>query len=110
MAISPASNLVIDKTTGYINVEDINLSYRVIRVLLPECANPVGSGAGADVTVNFTGFTLPEVYAVMVTAGQKASPSVINKTSTGFDVVLSPVLATETIAVGTFDVEVVYQA
>lgn len=107
--VAPVSTVVIDKATGYMNVDTSKNSYRVINVLMPACPNPVGGGAGQNVTVPFTGLTLPAVYSVFVTPGQKAAPSVQNKTSTGFNVVLSPILAAETIAAGTFDVQIVYQ-
>ena len=66
------------------------------------------AGAGVDVTtaVAFAN-ELPANYAVFVTANQDAIASVTTKTSTGFNVVLTPKTAAASIAAGTFDVLVV---
>ena len=66
--------------------------------------NLVGT-AGADVTtaVSFTG-EMPATYVALVTPNQDAAVSVTSKTSNGFNVVLTPKLATATIAAGTFDI------
>jgi hypothetical protein len=78
--------------------------------IVPNVANAGGS-AGADVTTSLAtsfqdqygnGF-LPPDYAVIVTANQDAMTSVINKTPSGFSVVLTPKTASATIAAGTFD-------
>jgi hypothetical protein len=73
--------------------------------------NAAGGGAGASVSTNLTyadrfgNGLLPPSYVVLVTASQPATASVINRTSTGFTVVLTPVSGT--LAAGTFEVLVV---
>jgi hypothetical protein len=69
-----------------------------------DVANLIGGSAGAAVTtaVAFTG--LPPAYNVQVTPHQDAAAHVINKTAAGFDVVLRPRLAADTLAASTFDV------
>lgn len=101
---------IIDKVTGYANVQDANNAYRVVRVLLPNIANVIGSGAGAAVTtaIAFPGLPINGNYIVNVTPNQDAVPYVSSKTTSGFNVVLSPRLAANTLAVGTFDVEIVF--
>jgi hypothetical protein len=76
-------------------------------------ANAAGSGAGATVTVPvsfvspaFGTGQLPPNYAVNVAPSQAATTHVTAKTSSGFNVVLTPVLASTTLAAGTFDVVV----
>jgi hypothetical protein len=71
-------------------------------------ANGVGGGAGQAVTVAvaFAG-ELPANYAVMVNPGQDATWFVSGKTNNGFNVTLTPRLAANTLAAGTFDVLVV---
>jgi hypothetical protein len=69
-------------------------------------ANVIGGGAGASVTTAVTFAGLPASYSVIVTPNQDAVAYVTTKTSTGFNVVLTPRLAANTLAVGTFDVVV----
>jgi hypothetical protein len=74
-------------------------------------ANVAGSGAGASVTVDlsssyqdqFSVGILPLNYSVLVTPSQAATANVINKSNSGFQVVLTPVLASATLTAGTFD-------
>lgn len=64
--------------------------------------------AGTDVTTAVAPTNdLPANYIVLVTPNQDAMASVTSKTSTGFNVVLTPKVATATIAAGTFDVLVI---
>lgn len=70
-------------------------------------ANVIGSAAGASVTTAVAFTDLPAKYAVSITPSQDAVAYVTNKTNSGFNVVLSPRLAANTLAVGTFDVTVV---
>jgi hypothetical protein len=100
---------IIEKPINFQNVQDINEAYRVVHLNLIDQANAAGSGAGAAVTTAISIPNLPASYMVFVCAHQKASVSVTSKTTTGFNVVLNPVLATETIAAGTFDCLVVYE-
>lgn len=83
---------------------------RVLVGLQTGVANLVGGAAGAAVTTGVTfGMELPTAYAVFVTVDNTtaAAVQVAAKTNTGFNVILTPVVATATIAVGTFDVMVV---
>jgi hypothetical protein len=72
-------------------------------------ANAAGAGAGAAVTTavefvdQYGNGTLPAEYAVTVTPSQAAFVSVTSKTTSGFDVVLTPPASGDTIAAGTFD-------
>ncbi len=71
-------------------------------------ANAAGGSAGAAVTVAVSfGNELPPSYVVVVNPGQDATWYVSAKTSNGFSVTLTPRLATNTLAAGTFDVLVV---
>jgi len=71
-------------------------------------ANAAGSGAGAAVTtaITWTG-EMPPNYMVLVAPNQDATAYVSSKTSTGFNVVLTPRLAANTLAAGHFDVLVI---
>ena len=74
-------------------------------------ANAAGSGAGAVTTaVSFptpmaypNGFPTSN-YVVQITPNQFCVASVTGKTQAGFNVVLSPVPITATLAAGTFDI------
>jgi len=59
------------------------------------------------VAVAFAAGALPASYAVVVCPNQDATVCVSNKTSTGFNVTLTPRLATATLAAGLFDVVVI---
>lgn len=72
----------------------------------PGIANAAGSGAGAAVTTAVSVAGLPANYSVTVNPGQDATWYVTGKTTTGFNVVLNPRLAANTLAAGTFDVVV----
>ena len=79
---------------------------RTIIGAVPGVANAVGSGAGVAVTTTVTlspSANLPANYSVLVNTGQDATWYVTNKTSHTFDVVLTPRLAANTLAAGTFD-------
>ena len=81
---------------------------KVIAGLQLGVANVAGGSNGAAVTtaVSFPAGSLPPNYLVHVTPSQAAMVSVTNKTSSGFNVVLTP-LSTVTLAAGTFDVLVI---
>ena len=80
---------------------------KLVAALKGNVANVIGAGAGLSV-VTAVAFAneLPTGYTVQVTPNQDAVAFVTNKTSTGFDVTLSPRLAANTLAAGTFDVTV----
>ena len=70
-------------------------------------ANAAGA-AGATVSTAVTfGNELPPNYAVLVDTGQDAYAWVTAKTSNGFTVNMAPVLSTNSVAAGTFNVVVV---
>ena len=88
---------------------------------LPAIANASG-GTGAAVTtaVSITslvsgdgvspmspGGVLPPGYVPMAIPSQAAFVSIINKTNTGFNVVLTPTTSSASISAGTFDVLIV---
>lgn len=79
---------------------------RTLIGVLANQANPVGSAAGAIVTVAVAIDDLPDNYAVSVNPGQDCRWYVDAKTNGGFNVNLVPVTGTDTIAAGTFDVAV----
>jgi hypothetical protein len=70
-------------------------------------ANASGGTAGTAVTTAVSGFVnLPANYFVDVDVSQPCTANVTGKTSTGFNVVLTPNPATATLAAGTFNVRV----
>ena len=73
--------------------------------MLTNVANVAGSGAGASVVtaVTFSSGALPVSYNVQVTPNQDATAFVTAKTTSGFNVTLTPRLAANTLAAGTFD-------
>ena len=68
--------------------------------------NLAGGSAGAAVTTAVVMAGLPAKYAVSITPDQDAVFYVTAKTQDGFNVVLNPRLAANTLAAGTFDVTV----
>ena len=68
--------------------------------------NVAGSGAGAAVVtaIAVAAGALPASYNVQVTPGQDCTAYVSGKTQSGFNVTLTPRLAGNTLAIGTFDV------
>jgi hypothetical protein len=70
-------------------------------------ANLAGGGAGQSVTTAVTfAEPLPPSYTVLVQPNQDATAYVSGKTANGFNVVLTPRLAANTLAASTFDVVV----
>jgi len=95
-------------TVGVLDGSNISNDDRVTLGIQKAVANVIGGGAGLSVTTTVTfSKELPANYAVAVTPNQDATAYVTNRTSTGFDVVLSPRLAANTLAAGAFDVLVV---
>ena len=81
---------------------------RLLVANLPSNANVVGGGAGLAVATAISGLKgLPAKYSVVVNPGQDATWFVSAKTSTGFTVTLTPRLAANTLAAGTFDAVVI---
>ena len=79
---------------------------RMITYYSNAIASTAGSGAGASVTiaVTFSGAELPSTYTAVATPNVNATVAITGKSNTGFNVVLTPVVATSTLAAGTFDV------
>lgn len=100
---------IIEKPINFQNVSNQNIDYKVVHLHLKDIANLIGAGAGLNVTTAVAVPNLPDTYMVFVGCHQKSAAFVTNKTATGFNVVLSPILATETLAAGTFDCLVVYE-
>lgn len=77
---------------------------RCIVGVLVNVANNAGGGAGQSVTTTISGLRLPANYAAIVMPNQDAVAYVASKTQAGFNVVLNPRLAANTLSSGTFDV------
>jgi hypothetical protein len=90
------------------NTSNFARTDRIFLAAFPKTANPAASGAGASVTIPFTGLELPANYSVIVSGlSQVCVPTVTGRTNTGFNVVLNPLSGSVTLAIGTFDVVVV---
>ena len=102
---------IIDKPTAYLNVPDIITDYRVVNAIFSQIATPAGSGAGASVTISFSvaPVEISGDYSVLASADQECFCKVTNRTSTGFDVVLTPPTALLTLAAGFIDVQAIFQ-
>ena len=76
---------------------------------LPGQANASGStGAAVTTALSIPGGVLPAAYSVIVSGlSQDATAYVTGRTSSGFNVVLEPRLASNALAAGTFDVVVI---
>jgi hypothetical protein len=103
-------------TVEIIDNSQISFTDRVRVGVQNAVANVAGAAAGDTVTVAVAfGHELPASYTVLVTPSQACSWSVTSKASTGFNVVLTPLVTVGagatavagTIAAGTFDVLVV---
>jgi hypothetical protein len=83
---------------------------RTVIGALPGVANAAGGGAGAAVTTTVTlpaSANLPANYSVLINPGQDATWFVSNKTFDSFQVTLTPRLAANTLAAGSFDAVIV---
>jgi hypothetical protein len=83
---------------------DLSRSDRLIFAQLT-VSTAAGGSAGASVTTAVT-LNLPPSYKVQLTPSQDAVGYVTSKTSTGFNIVLNPRLASATLAAGTVDVTI----
>lgn len=88
--------------------------FRKCMLNINDIENPAGGSAGAlvDVTVEFDE-PLPSYvtsYNVQVTPNQDATVFVTSKEVTGFTITLRPRLATDTLAAGTLDVLITWDA
>lgn len=103
-------SLLIERPVAFANLPEN--SYAGCIMQIPNLANDAGGGAGQAVTVSVevSGDPgLPEDYSVLVTPDQACAVHWENKTSTGFDVVLTPLSGSATISAGFIDVTVLYQ-
>ncbi|MGH8220900.1 MAG: hypothetical protein ACREUT_20385 [Steroidobacteraceae bacterium] len=81
-------------------------SDRLIVAMQKQVANASGAdGAAVTTTVTFDE-PLPAQYVPVVNPGQDATWYVTNRTTDGFDVVLTPRLAANALAAGHFDVAI----
>lgn len=96
----------IEKTARFINTT----GYAVYTAILNDLANLVGGGAGQAVTtaVALSGLPASLDYTINITPNQACAASWSAKTSSGFNVVLTPLNTGDTIAAGTFDVVVTW--
>jgi hypothetical protein len=74
-----------------------------------DVANAAGSGNGVAVTtpISFPNQAPAPDYSVHVTPSQPCFVSVTGKTSSGFNVVLTPTLSSVTLAAGKFDLHII---
>jgi hypothetical protein len=78
---------------------------RVILGVLTGVATIAGGGAGSAVTTAITfSEPLPATYSVFATSNLATTVNITAKTSAGFNVVTTPVLAATTLGVGLLDV------
>lgn len=86
--------------------------YNVAEVIIPNAPTEAGSGAGAAVTTSFefSEANLPADlnYTIEASASQACAISWANKSTTGFDIVQTPLAAGDTLAEGTVDVVVTW--
>jgi hypothetical protein len=83
---------------------------RAILGSIPGIANAAGGGAGSAVTTTVTlpnSANLPANYSVLINPGQDATWFVSNKTFDSFQVTLTPRLAANALAAGSFDAVIV---
>jgi len=86
-----------------------NLDRVVIAQLDAVAFTSSGSAGAQTFAVTFAAGSLPTTYAVNITPGTPCFASVpgASKTTSGFNVVLTPTLIASTLASGTFDVLVI---
>lgn len=83
--------------------------YNVAEILMPNIATAAGSGAGATVTTSIVfGGNLPQDtnYTVRGTASQACALSYTSKTTSGFNIVQTPLSGGATLSSGTIDLNV----
>jgi hypothetical protein len=93
--------------------------YRVAELLMPNIPTSIAGGAGAAVTVNVVFDTATDydailpadtAYTIEATPSQACAVSYSSKTTTGFTLTLTPLSGGVTLAAGTVDVKVLFQA
>lgn len=108
MSTVTIDTLLIERPTRYGNTT----GYNVAEIIAPNIPNPAGSGPGAAVTVSIVASesNLPAdlEYTIEPTASQPCSFSYANKTTSGFDIVLTPLSSGATLSAGTIDVVVTW--
>lgn len=108
----------VDKPTAYQNVPGQPESFRGVILPIPNVTVPAGAGAGLPVIMDFFNLGLEfkdtnYIVLAMNTSTQHLGftvPSGVDKTTTGFRLYAYPGDAADTIAAGTCDVVVLYQA
>lgn len=110
-------NNAVDKPTGYVNAP--SSSFRAIICILNNIANAAGGGAGQAVTTavqikdiipEFDNLPDDLNYNIQISTNHAVNASWSSKTNEGFNVVLTPLNAADTVQAGTFDVEVTWFA
>lgn len=90
-------------TVDVIGGSNVSMKDRIIVGKLEGIANAAGGGAGLSVTTAVS-MTLPTNYTVLAEMSQDATYYITSKTTTGFNVVMNPRLAANTLASGSFNV------
>ncbi len=107
------SNVAVDKPTAYVNAP--SSSYRAVIAVINNLVNGAGGSPGTAVTVpvvlsdiipDFDNLPADLNYGIQVSANHAVNCSWSAKTVDGFNVVLTPLNAGDTVAAGLFDVEV----
>ena len=99
---------LVERPTVYGNTS----GYRVAEVIMANVAHLISGGAGQSITipVEFSAENLPESldYCIQGMASQACSMSYDNKTSSGFDVILTPKNSGIVLSAGTVDLKVTW--
>lgn len=86
--------------------------YSVAEVIIPNAPTPAAGGAGQSVTVSFS-FTQNNLpfdlnYCIEAIPSQACSVSYSGKTTSGFNVIFTPLANTTTLVAGSVDVSVTW--
>jgi hypothetical protein len=109
MSTVTVDTTLIERPTVYGNT---GTSYNVAEIIIPNIPTEAGSGAGADVTitVDCSEANLEESlnYCIQAIPSQACAVSYDNKATDSFDIVLTPLSGSTTLAEGTLDVIVTW--
>jgi hypothetical protein len=109
MTTVTVDSTLVERPTLYGNTDGY---YNVAEVIIPNVPTLVAGGAGQAVTTSiaFSEENLPEDlnYVIQVTPDQACAVSYDNKSTTGFDVILTPLSGGVTLAAGTMDIVVTW--
>lgn len=108
MSTITIDTLLIERPTVYAGTDD---NYNVAELIISNLYTPAGGGAGQSVTVSVDAseknFPENNNYCIEATASQPCAVSYSNKTSSSFDITLTP-MDGETLSAGTVDVKVTW--